>query len=103
MYSEKSGSETPAHGNFNFIQDEILMQFTGVSDKMCKDIYEGDILEGANGVIYKVFFFGGSFMASVENHCYKDRFPMPYHLMQFQMSSIKVIGNIYETPELLKS
>jgi hypothetical protein len=77
-----------------------MMAFTSRLDKMCKEIYDGDILEGDNSVIYKVFFCEGSFMASVENE-YKDKYPMPYHLMQFQMSSIRVIGNIYENRELL--
>lgn len=72
-----------------------LMQFTGLLDKNGKEIYEGDILSIDNSNT-EVCFYNGSFVV-------KDYFEgRPYdYLSHFDELDIKIIGNIYENPELL--
>ncbi len=79
----------------------ILMQFTGLLDKNGKEIFEGDIVEGLeginlNGYIQKIDFkdgvFGVSGMGLNEGFCE----------FNWTVDTIKIIGNIYENSELLK-
>lgn len=70
-------------------------RFTGLTDANGKKIYEGDIVEvtsqywGMLGNRYEVKFKQGSF-------CVK------YVLLSVISSSISVIGNVHENPELLE-
>lgn len=73
-----------------------LMQYTGLRDKDGKEIYEGDIVRSNYGNLVKVVFTKGSFkIASLvspnRNLC----------LLEYPQF-VKVIGNIYENPELLE-
>ena len=98
--------------NFEFYFDDIpwndekygiLMQYIGIKDKTGKDIYEGDIvryqwerhdhdIEETTGEVY---FEGGIF--------YFDReMSFATNDNNFRKESIEVIGNIFETPNLLK-
>lgn len=72
----------------------IPLQFTGLHDKNGKEIYEGDILEDALGRRKLVEYYKDGFWlnASLEG--------AEWCLRQVNSSS-KVIGNIYENPELL--
>lgn len=97
----------------------ILMQSTGLTDRLGKEIFEGDVVhfldvdngfghendksdegigqvkweESATGRGYTVAFF----IRIIENPKYK-----PFGSIRgLVMSSLEVIGNIYENPELL--
>lgn len=82
--------------------DYVLQQYTGLLDKHGKEIYEGDILMfqssymDSNGGQYGNCFF----------HCsFKDgsfRFGVDDIATQEDASYYEVIGNIFETPDLLK-
>lgn len=100
---------------FNYEEVE-LMEFTGLKDKNCKEIYEGDIIraikpdeyipnrDDSGGIIdyvdrkpeEKIFiveYFGASFAI-------KD-VPTPLDWI-VEEENIEVIGNIYENLELLE-
>lgn len=74
--------------------DVILLQYTGLKDKNGKEIYEGDIIEfnwlGINKC--EIIFDNGSF-------CPKG---WSYKTLAYPKTDIKIIGNIYENPDLLE-
>ena len=99
------------------ISDGVLIQCTGLKDKNGKLIYEGDILEydllDSNGNIcetdsakYVVSFEYGGFGMRVCDEYEPDFEYVVEHFGIEEDNSFceaRVIGNIYENPELLKS
>lgn len=76
-----------------------IMQFTGLTDKNGKEIYEGDIVKYTSKGIQKdvVYREGGCFKIRQSNtRCIRC---LNYHLEKYQC---EVIGSIHESPELLK-
>lgn len=72
-------------------------QFTGLHDKNGKEIYEGDVCDGHSdgyGVIKWTDFDGGY------NYEFADTNVVGMYEV---LKELKIIGNIYENPELLKS
>ena len=73
---------------------ESIGQFTGLHDKNGKEIYEGDILEDTLGRKKLVEYYKDGFWlnASLEGAEW---------CLRHVNSSSKIIGNLYENPELL--
>lgn len=82
----------------------VLMQYTGLKDKEGKEIFEGDILmiEQINGEKYvaPVEYKNVSFCVKVTREHYVIIFPE--NDWEEGKKYYEVIGNIYETPELIK-
>lgn len=86
------------HGYFNLPpQDEITkeweyMQFTGLTDKNGKEVYEGDILKLHDHIDYF-----GTVEWNVKDVCFQTN-----NFTATEWSDAEIIGNIYENGELLK-
>lgn len=76
------------------VENIEIMQWTGLKDSNGVEIYEGDILQSEHYFKYKVVFKGDGWRCdSLKNSRFKNR---------FIGRDLKVIGNIYENPELLE-
>ena len=71
------------------VNPNTVGQFTGLYDKYDKQIYEGDIVSNIKGDVFIVEYRGAEFNIS--------------YLSLVSKNSVKVIGNIHDNPELLKS
>jgi uncharacterized phage protein (TIGR01671 family) len=95
-------------GFHNDVKPETVGQFTGLKDKNGVEIYEDDFCKYHHNTSkwlvsysFKVIFENGAYYAywerimcgTLEKH--KDL------LSKMDLSKVKVIGNIYENPELL--
>lgn len=91
--------------HFNdFIMDDesIIMQYTGLKDKNDIAVYEGDILQVDKE-------YSGEYQPIIivfEDGCFKGQ---AYHkltkpfILEVPISTLEVIGNIYENPELINN
>lgn len=76
-----------------------LMQSTGLKDKNGKEIFEGDILK-SNNYITSVFYEKGSYCVKFRR---TTNTTVTMNVISFiEKYKTKVIGNIYENPELLE-
>lgn len=74
-----------------------IMQFTGLYDKNDTEVYEGDILINPYKKIGIIFFKEGAFFLKVKTS-HKDQYDL---LSKGYLKNKKVIGNIYQNPDLL--
>jgi len=80
------------------------MQFTGLKDKNGKEIYEGDICRFGSGMVSPIIWKdGGLGYESYPGADYADFHGFAGHQwLKEIMTTLEVIGNIYENAELLK-
>jgi len=75
-------------------QNLSIMQFTGLHDKNGKEIYEGDIIQSPyTNSTFKVFY-------SSDRPEFVAEFGMSF-LKSDRWAEAKIIGNIFENPELI--
>lgn len=82
-------------------QYEVVMQYTGLKDKNCKDIYEGDIITTPllpSGVNKSVVEYNPDTCCYIKRH-----FDLGFVRLDVRKNEIEVIGNIYENPLLNKN
>ncbi len=81
----------------------IVMQYTGLKDKNGKEIYEGDILRYSDGsdVSTHKIFWDDKAARFYDIRLEDGDSATSYDDFEF-FTEAKVIGNIYENPELLK-
>lgn len=82
------------------LEEIELMEFTGLTDKHGKDIYEGDILEyhpNSTEILIDVVSFKHGCFCLGKHPFYSTALGYDIHDIIF-----KIIGNIYENPELLE-
>ncbi|EGD33314.1 YopX family protein [Capnocytophaga sp. oral taxon 338] len=102
-------SETKGERNFYIVETNSIGQFTGLYDKNGKEIYEGDIVEKAvNNIIsshrFKIVYsecFAGFCRLYIKKKGTRDGL-ISLSEMDVDREEIKVIGNIYDNPELFK-
>ena len=102
-------------GEDKFIKEVIayeLMQFTGLTDKNGKEIYEGDIVnhhtgyhkELTRGEIRAGIEFPGFIFIPIHKRDIDRRASAPFYTIPFNIGKdLEVIGNIYENSELTDS
>ena len=83
-------------GEFEVIP-ETVGEWTGLTDKNGKKIFEGDILKGSWDSILVIFYDKISTSYRVKTSTGHDREPSYYGVEKFE-----VIGNIHDNPELMK-
>lgn len=82
---------------------ETVGQYTGLTDKNGKEIFEGDIVKTKTGRLCEVYWFSSPSMLGWDLRPieFKNQAPTPYDL--FKSDNLEVIGNIHDNPELLTS
>jgi len=97
MSEDKVFSELPCYGSWSGMVIDVedclvaVMQYTGLKDKNCVEIYEGDITENEYDS-YVVIFEDGCFRFDSGTRT----------LPMINSNTMLIIGNIYENKELVE-
>jgi len=98
----KNNMEETTHpfNNPYFAQQLKIMQFTGLLDKNGKEVFEGDIISRIRGISEIVWSDDGWAVKTFAG--WKTQENVFCYQRFCEVGEIEIIGNIYETPELLK-
>ena len=105
-------SKETLYNNFalesHIVTPETVGQYTGLTDKNDKKIFEGDILKVKSydydyEYLTKVFYNSNTFCVDVYGQDYDyTSIGFAYDIWDDENCEIEVIGNIHDNPELLK-
>ena len=98
-------NEDTGSGREHLISQQYLGEFTGLSDKNGKEIYEGDIVKcgyGTGEVIYNAGCFMVCWLDDVEAYM-EFLFSRKGMYRRKDDEEFEVIGNIHDNPEIIKS
>lgn len=95
------------------VDPETVGQYTGLTDKNGKKIFEGDILKPDydNSSYYRVAWDSGKLHLNIEEYCFNDSegkalWSWCENIADYQINgcvdNCEIIGNIYDNPELLE-
>lgn len=97
-------------GTIKSLEDEVIQQYVGYKDINGKEIYEGDIIKALiEDVIHPQDALKMKSEKFITSSIYWDSYycglETDFNCFSFGISekTVEVIGNIYETPELLQS
>lgn len=98
VFEEQIIKATYKNGNVvkEDLKNYVLMQSTGLTDKNGKEIFEGDIIDSTDGFLTGVVEFRVSLGMFVSELVEYNNFERLCNVA----SSRKIIGNIWEHPEL---
>lgn len=105
LYQNQDQCFIMANNRNNEVIPETVGQFTGLTDKNGKKIFEGDISKGktVNGKqINYVFWFDETERAFMYGSSYKGGYRLSLSAYQLSTNEFEVIGNIYDNPELIE-
>ena len=85
------------------VNPETVCQYTGLTDKNGKKIFEGDILRHADETILKTVWNDRKYGFAAQ--CVKGSVLLKdckWGLWEFESDEVEVIGNVFDNPELMK-
>lgn len=94
-YYKLWGKRFKAIGGATEVDEKTVGQYTGMTDRNGKKIFENDIIKDSEtGEIFKIFYNWDRFSKTNDSHYFLD--------LSLRIYECEVIGNIYDNPELLK-
>lgn len=104
----KTDESLPLKDLIYYLDDYVFMQFIGVKDRKRKQIYEGDIIKWGDlpdSREDEIRIATVKIDPDIQFDCKNIRFPYVFHWGAFAYGGkqLEIVGNIYETPELLKA
>lgn len=91
-------TDKPWSGSIYTVDPDTVGQYTGLTDKNGKKIFEGDILCNEKGICY-----GDCYAAVVKYNCGEFRAEGFVNFYAVDFCVLEVIGNIYDNPELMEA
>ena len=95
IYGSKNANDLNEDFQKWCVYTDTLCQFTGLTDKNGKKIFEGDIVDILHEGVYQCCWDEANFEFGFRN--YKESFGIAY-----APRNLHVIGNIHDNPELLE-
>ena len=91
------------HNGIYEVDKDTICQYTGLTSKNGKKIFEGDILRHADETILKTVWNDRKYGFAAQ--CVKGSVLLKdckWGLWEFESDEVEVIGNVFDNPELLK-
>ena len=104
-FMDKEIGPPPIIYNIGRYNDNVLMQFTGLKDKNGKEIYESDIVKklwGINGLVTPAIDTYRTHIITFHQEANQILWMLDNCYNRWKGHEVEIIGNIFETPELLK-